>query len=146
MGKSGQNTRSRKSSPSLYSGIYKNYLRLFIPRNAVIESITVDSSDENVLSSADIASYNDKMSIGLLVEVAEKTDKKVIMNYTLSTPETSSFTYQLMVQKQPGTENDLLVVNLGNNAREKIQTSTIDSFPHLTSLRQDRLITVDFKR
>ncbi|MBI4136801.1 DUF4012 domain-containing protein [Candidatus Roizmanbacteria bacterium] len=138
-----QNT-STQMPDSLYDGVYKNYLRVFLPREVFVHFIGIDDQDVSMLDQADIESYGDKTSIGLLVEIPPQQDVRVVLKYSLPRPETDAYSYQLMVQKQPGTRTDPLVFKLGNLAQSSVINSNISSFPYMIPLDHDRLLTVDF--
>lgn len=137
---------SKENSDSLYDGVYKNYVRIFLPREVFIHFIGINDPNKNMLEQATIESYGDKTSVGLLVEVPPQRDSQIILRYSLPAPESSDYAYQLMIQKQPGTLADPLVFRLGPQAQSYVVHTNIASFPYLIHLDHDRLLTVDFSR
>ena len=137
---------SNEDSDSLYDGIYKNYLRILLPPEVFIHFIGINDQNRNIIDQADIESFGDKTSVGMLIEVPPQQDSKVIVRYSLPKPTSDTYSYQLMIQKQPGTVADPFVFKLGTQAQSLVTQTNISSFPYLIHLDQDRLLTVDFKR
>ncbi|MBI4999237.1 DUF4012 domain-containing protein, partial [Candidatus Gottesmanbacteria bacterium] len=89
-----------------FGGVYKNYLRVLIATGATLEKIIIDGEQLD-LRMIDQETIFGKISTGFLVEVPPG-DKKTIELFYKTPIDTSSgeFTYQLLVQKQTGTEKD----------------------------------------
>lgn len=110
-------------------GMYKNYLRLYLPKEASITGISIDGQVQDTISSEinplvyEKKDFSQKISgrleieqevlgdisiLGFLVEIPKETRKSVTVSYHLPAPfpldrET---TYHLSVSKQPGTNAD----------------------------------------
>lgn len=100
------------TSGSWPAGPYKNYSRLYLPEDSILESISVG---DRQLDPADIKLSTDhgRLVIGFLVEVPLDTTLAVTSKYSLVTPLASTApTYSLYWQKQSGTAPDPLVVKL----------------------------------
>ncbi|MCR4263136.1 MAG: DUF4012 domain-containing protein [Candidatus Roizmanbacteria bacterium] len=140
------NNTSTENTDSLYDGVYKNYLRVVLPREVFVHFVGINDTHRNILEQSDIESYGDKTSVGMFVEVPPQQDAKAIIRYSLPKPESDVYSYQLMIQKQPGTLADPFVFKLGTQAQSLVTQSNISSFPYLVRLDHDRLLTVDFKQ
>lgn len=88
------------------SGPYRNYARVFLPKEAVQIEIFVDNirlSEEDY----QMETQQDKTVIELYLEVPIKDRRRLTIRYTLMPPQPfPPSAYQLIVQKQPGTERD----------------------------------------
>lgn len=83
------------------SGDYKNYMRIYIPKGAAVNSLTVDDLAQNRFETRDYG--KDKEEIGLWLEVPPQGKRNVTLNYILADkliqPKRS---YQFFYEKQPG--------------------------------------------
>lgn len=117
---------SSKNSP--FGGDYKNYSRILLPTDAVLQSISFDNVQQSVIPAiVDAEVYKDPAFIppsGLEIEQTETFDKKVVgfffivpagqtrtvkVAYTVPSAvnlRESSFSYNLRLFKQPGAGED----------------------------------------
>ena len=130
---------------STFSGTYKNYVRILVPIDSTITSVSVDEQMLSLTSDIAIEEVSHKKSVGLLMTVAPQHQRKIVLTYTIPIPETKRFLYQLMVQKQPGTDHDPFVFKIPPTSGWSVARSNIPDLPYLTELRTDTLITVDFQ-
>ena len=95
-------------------GVYRNYFQVLIPRDSVVNSITVDNE---TLHEYDQETGQFK-KIGFFIEVPIQSTKEITVEYqsVLGYKKGASF-YQLLFQKQTGSiNNDLsLSITLPNN-------------------------------
>lgn len=131
---------------SLFSGSYKNYIRLLIPDDSVLDEVLVNETSLDINTQVDQEMVSNKLSIGLLTTVEPQEEAKVILKYNLKTPSETTFLYQLMIQKQPGTDHDPFVFKIKTEPFWEITQSSLSSTPFLSELITDQLITVDFVR
>ncbi|MBI4130115.1 DUF4012 domain-containing protein [Candidatus Roizmanbacteria bacterium] len=129
---------------SLFSGRYANYLRILIPTDAQL-SQAKDGDTVIPRDQITIDQLNDKQSVGMFIEVVPQEEKKITIMYTIPLPRTKEFTYQLMLQKQPGTDRDPFVFKLDSTIWN-VRSSNVSSLPYLSDLKTDRLISVDFEQ
>lgn len=83
-------------------GTYKNYFQISLPQHAEIKQIT----NNNVR----VEQYDEKLTqfrdIGFLIEVQPQSSNDIVINYELAKPiEKGNATYQLILQKQIGSQN-----------------------------------------
>lgn len=98
----------KNNSPSTIfpGGIYKNYFQLFLPNEVIINQITKDGiiiEKEKI----DFENINDKIQkIGFLVIVPVKSTTEIKIDYELKEKfKKGRGVYQLIIQKQIGTDN-----------------------------------------
>ena len=86
-------------------GTYKNYLQIMLPKDSTIEQITNNNTlVENFDQKQDIFK-----TIGFLVEVQPKSSNDITIVYNLPTQlKKGNGTYQLILQKQIGSQNSEL--------------------------------------
>jgi len=94
-------------------GNYKSYVRIYLPKGSKLESFEIGQI--NNLGLVETATENDKEIFGFLNEVGVGESKKVVLKYR--TPYSIKITdnaavYELLIQKQPGIENEPLTVNV----------------------------------
>lgn len=93
-----------------FAGDYKNYLRMLVPTDFVLEKVKIDEQDLGA-NQVDQENLDAKKLIGFLVQVKPGEKKKVEALFkrplNLSAKE---FTYELLVQKQAGTDKDGLII------------------------------------
>lgn len=131
---------------SFFSGPYKNYLRVLIPKESIIEEVSVGDTSLDLRTEVTVSEVAKKTSVGMLVTIEPQEEKKIVLKYELPLPPGRRFLYQFMVQKQPGTDHDPFVLKLKPDPTWHIIESTIPSIPYLSELSTDNLITVDFER
>lgn len=134
-----------------FGGDYKDYLRVLRPLGFFLEKVTVDGQ-EIPLDKIDQEIVSGKNSVGFLVTVPAGSKKVVKLNYRLPLDSSQKeFVYQLLVQKQAGTDKDPLVLNLttpswkilGTNLNTTIQNGSLQ---YLTDLSVDRIFTIKINR
>jgi hypothetical protein len=86
-------------------GVYKNYLRFYIPANARVQTAQIDAA---LVASKDIAvnQEHEIQNIGFLVNVPVRSTTTVTITYTLPVPKNKNISYQLLLQKQAGVTGD----------------------------------------
>lgn len=102
----------RNESPggTFPGGAYKNFLRAFVPKSAVLEKVLIENQSIS-LNQVETEGAEDKKSWGILVEIPALTRKKIVFVYYQGLPASFSpgwFTYELFFQKQAGTDKDPL--------------------------------------
>lgn len=94
------------------SGRYKNFLRVYVPKGAVLQKLELSDSRET--PSFTTTQENDKTVFGFFFEVPSQTKKTVILNYALpmKLPTIArESTYHLLIQKQAGQAEPQFSVN-----------------------------------
>ncbi len=117
---------SKKDSP--FGGDYKNYVRFVLPPSAVLQSISIDDTKQDITNAVtdpaiftansfvppkglevETGQEEGKQTVGFLLLAPTGSSKKVDITYNVVnaiSPGASTFTYDLWVFKQPGTEDD----------------------------------------
>lgn len=90
--------------PKFWGGGYKNYLRVYLPKAAQLESVKINQALIQ-LSEMDQERVGDFLVVGFLVEVGGGESGEVEINYSQSVP-LANRVYRLKVQKQSGTSDD----------------------------------------
>ena len=134
------------SNQSLFSGTYKNYLRLFVPSDAAITSVHLNDEALDPQSVTLSSNLQDKKTIGFLMSIEPGKTVTVTTSYHLPIVKKNQFRYQLLIQKQPGTDADPLVFKLKDTGIWNAANNNIGSFPYLSSFTSDRLFAIDFQR
>lgn len=158
-----------------FGGDYKMYVRFVLPKEATLESITIDGQGQELVPAVtDPAIYEQsrfKTPTGLEVMITEEGDKKIIgfllivptggskqIQVTYTVPHSNlladnGFTYDLFVLKQPGTESDpyALTLRYPNDMRVvKIEqgglTDLGGKLVASTNLTSDKRFVVQFSR
>ncbi|MBI4100644.1 DUF4012 domain-containing protein [Candidatus Microgenomates bacterium] len=97
--------RNESEDVVLMGGAYKNYLRVYTPEGAMLNSLTIDGV---ATKSADIATASGKTIFGFYFEVPSKGKKEIAVSYNVPgkifLPE--KFQYNFLIQKQPGIQGD----------------------------------------
>lgn len=132
-------------------GAYKNYLRVYTPLKSQLDAIKIDDQVLD-LEKVDLSQSSQKNVFGFLVEVPAGEKRKVKINYQLAINPEMNFTYSLLVQKQPGTNQDPLVVFI--KYPRTYQASQISpqaltgpqSILYNTNLLKDRLFLVSLNQ
>ena len=95
-----------------YGGIYKNYLRLYLPSGSSI--IKIQENDRDKVFKLDTTQELGKDVYGFLVEVNPQSTKTISVSYDL--PHKfyweKSGVYKLVVQKQLGAQNDPYILEM----------------------------------
>ncbi|MEO8581576.1 MAG: DUF4012 domain-containing protein [Patescibacteria group bacterium] len=89
------------NSNSWPGGVYKNYIRWYLPDNAKLRTVTVNNV---AVEPALIKQYQDKNSqvVGVFIEVLPETTSKVVLEYQEESIGKQA-SYAFFDQKQPGT-------------------------------------------
>jgi len=132
-------------------GIYKNYLRVFAPKGSILEKF--DDGQNSVLGKVETETFVDKQSFGIQIEVGVGQTKEVSLEYlppVVLNFENNQAQYNLVIQKQPGTDKDLLAVNL-NYPSYMTPTSSVpqgvvseQTLTYKTNLTSDKSFNVGF--
>lgn len=113
-----------------FGGVYKNYLRVLTNKNWILENILVDGQKVDLLKGVDQEEIDGKKSTGFLIEVSALGQKEVVINYQRNIENNSHqfiynerseliednstppiyLRYNLLVQKQAGTDQDSLLI------------------------------------
>jgi hypothetical protein len=103
----------KNDSPSLVfpGGIYRNYFQILLSKLAELESITKDGV---LIENFDLDESNNNFKrIGFYFELNPRKKTVIKINYHLKqTLKTGNNIYQLIIQKQIGSENNDLIINL----------------------------------
>lgn len=133
-------------------GIYRTYLRQYLPQNSALVSVKVADSKVN-LKDIDQTVVNDKLVVGFPVTVPVKNSLKVEITYRLNSPlviANQQGRLAVVVVKQPGTLADPLKVII--NYPSYLSVSAVSSqgiiSPQVVTFQSDlsvdRLFTIDF--
>jgi len=133
-------------------GIYRAYLRQYLPQNSALVSVKVADSKLN-LKDIDQTIVNDKLVLGFPVTVPVKNSLKVEITYRLNEPLTMinrQGRLAMVVPKQPGILADPLKVIV--NYPSYLSVSAVSSpgivSPQVVSFQSDlsldRFFTIDF--
>ena len=97
--------RYTNDSPSMGwpAGVYKNYIRLYVPDFSELRSVAVDGK-EVPLDQILVGYENGKRKIALTVSIPPGQSSTVVVKYSTILKASGSFSYAFFVQKQPGTE------------------------------------------
>ncbi len=89
-------------------GAYKNYIRLFVPADASLQTVSINGT---ILDPSAIREQIDgnKRSIGFLVNVPISSTVLAKVEYTVPVPANERSVYALFEQKQSGTSDDEIV-------------------------------------
>ncbi|MBL7150451.1 DUF4012 domain-containing protein [Candidatus Microgenomates bacterium] len=140
-----QNKSPGKTFPG---GIYKNYLRLFVPQESVLERIKFKGKEVPV-KEIEIETDEGRQSWGILVEINPAETGKVEFHYGLVIEE-AGLAYELFFQKQAGTDKDPLFLKFNYPASWQIKKTNFPavvknaSFNYNTNLSVDRIFSIDF--
>jgi len=140
------------SPPNIaFGGQYKNYLRVLTPLNSILGEVKID---DQVLSAEKIVQENSfgKQATGFLVEVPPGGKKTVVLEYKISLdPSWKDFNYQLLVQKQAGTDKDPFNLSIFTPSWQILETNfpTIvkgGSLSYNGDLQVDRQFSIKIRR
>lgn len=141
-----QNLSQESETPNQFHGLYKNYLRVILPKEAQVESLRVEDKLLDLAKEVEIGAYQNRLEVGFLVEVPAATQLTVSLMYFLPLGDQNRFVYQLLVQKQPGTRNDPFILKVEPGSGWKIEKSNFGPLPVLQPLNVDKLFQIDFER
>lgn len=100
----------RNNSPGnvFPSGAYKAFLRLMLPKSATQTTMRINNMDGQP-DAIDTQSFTDKLSLEKFIEIQPGETFTLSISYGLPVP-AENYSYQLMTQKQPGTDNDAMIL------------------------------------
>lgn len=139
-------TYTNTSTPkSPFGGDYKAYLRLLVPAGSILTDIQLDNTEQTITEAVtnenvylarsfkpptgievDTTSVNGKTAFGLVVIVPQGQTKKLTVSYRLpgNVPvETTEWTYDFLLLKQPGTVADPYSLTVNYPLAVKLFTS-----------------------
>lgn len=128
-------------------GIYKNYLRIIVPPNAILESVVLNNRNIDV-SQVEQEPLGEYQSLGMLLEVPPSSTRTVAITYATPISLEQSAIYELLVQKQPGTANPPLVMSMQTVADTQLEGQNFtplareDSLLYNTTLNTDKIFRV----
>ena len=100
-------------------GSYKNYLRVFIPKQAQLKDFSVNDVPLSLTtqktaseSSMYVGAYADLQVVENLLLVAPQEEKTVTLTYEYQSSLKNGQKYAYLVQKQPGTQADMLEIKV----------------------------------
>lgn len=148
------NSVNNSTSHEFPGGIYKNYLRILTPPDTVLENIVVDNNAID-LENIDRESIGQYQSWGLYLEIGPNTSSTVTVTYSSKYPLFHSLptklvgmqvedyeTYELMIQKQPGSKNSPITFSMKGNLDQQIKPLNFASLaPESTLLYNTNLNT-----
>ncbi|MFH0942723.1 MAG: DUF4012 domain-containing protein [Candidatus Beckwithbacteria bacterium] len=146
------NYQNQSPADAWPGGVYRSYLRHYIPSNSIPISVKVGDTKLD-LKSVDQTIINDKLILGFPITVPVKNSLSVEITYRLN--QALSLTDRqgrlaVVIPKQPGTIADLLkvIVNYPSYLSVVAVSSQGIVSPQVvtlqTDLSQDRLFTIDF--
>lgn len=158
--------KNRSSEDDPFAGVYKNYLRVYVPKESVLTGAEVNSlpltiSSDAVASSSSVVSTNEREFTVLshLLEVFPEEEKSLVLRYVSATPVSGpQIRYAMRLDKQAGTGKDPVRVSIrypkgwqamGRSGTESdiagISTAveSINEITYNTNLSKDQLITLD---
>ena len=163
---------SRKGSP--FGGDYKNYVRFLIPAKASLQTVSFDNravaKTRAITDPADFTrngfvpprelevdetQTEGKTSVGFFVIVPAGTIKSFSITYTLPAvinTQSSAFTYNLRVFKQPGTRQDPFSLFVGYPASYRLVKAGAGiadvggKLSYSTQVSEDTIITAEFSK
>lgn len=92
-------------------GEYKSYIRFYVPEEAQLQEIRLDS-DVVPADNITVGTEDGRKYFGVLVEVPIQQTKKLYLTYTEPLGENTPFSYVFFEQKQSGTVADPLVIDI----------------------------------
>ena len=108
------------------SGSYKNYLRIYTNSENRIVAVSINGNElENKLLT--LSMEHGKQVVGLLVDVPIQEEKEitVLMERDFPEPIEQGLSSSILIQKQPGTENDSLTMEFSAPKRMSIEASNL---------------------
>jgi hypothetical protein len=88
-------------------GIYRNYLRLFVPKEAKLSAVQLDGTEIDLRGVKNVEEGG-KRVFGLYLEVPIQKTSILTVSYSVPLSEGSPFVYSLFDQKQSGTSGDVM--------------------------------------
>jgi len=168
------NYQNMSKKNSVFGGDYKNYVRFILPTGADLKFVSIDNkqvaitsaiTDPSLFSAANFhppsaleietTEVNGKEVVGFFLIVAIESSKKVSINYTVPqiiSATAPSFSYDLLLRKQPGTDQDPYSLTLSYPNKFKpidLGRDTVDlggKLTYETALPEDRDINIKFSQ
>lgn len=106
------------SSPDDWvGGTYKNYLRIYLPPGLRLDDFEIQgiaaSSATSATESARLTTESGKTTLGFYLEIPPESEKEVVITYPLAQKLSAQKNwYQLLLQKQAGSQNEPLTVEV----------------------------------
>ena len=126
------NTKNNSNSHEFPGGIYKNYIRILTPPDVVLDQVILDGVSLD-LASINRESLGQYQSWGLYLEVAPNNNSSLKFSYSSSYTTQQPTTYELMIQKQPGSKNMPVTLSMEANERQRLEPLNFKSIPSGTS-------------
>lgn len=99
-----ENTAKSNAWPE---GVYRSYIRLLVPKDAAVQSVSIDGQTIDSTSLRDVID-GERRSIGVYTEVPIQSKKTVQISYDVPLPQSAPLVYALFEQKQSGVSGDTL--------------------------------------
>ncbi len=136
-----QNTAKSNAWPE---GVYRSYLRLYVPKEARLQSVSLDGAVVDLQSVKNVEEGG-KRVFGLYLEVPIQKTSRLAVSYSVDLPEGSPLVYSLFEQKQSGVSGDQVTHQLKSTDRQILtvapEPKMLDS--HEATFSSERL-THDF--
>ena len=126
------NTRNNSNSHEFPGGTYKNYLRILTPPDVVLDQVILNSTSLD-LAGINRESLGQYQSWGLYLEVAPGNNSTLKFSYSSSYAAQQPTTYELMIQKQPGSKQTPLTFNFEADNNQRLEPINFNSIPSGTS-------------
>lgn len=158
----GRATLTYQHKGEIVSGLiskYRDYLRFYVPADTWFISVYAEENgqrtDLKILKDVEVAEELGKKYAAVFFTVEPQSTKKVIFEYRLPEnirKQAENGSYQLLVQKQPGTSGHKLKIDL--NFKERIKSYHFNQLPEVvsgsgiswrTDLTEDREFEVKLK-
>ncbi|MDP3954920.1 MAG: DUF4012 domain-containing protein [bacterium] len=132
------NYKNNSPSETFPGGSYKNYLRLYVPQESVIQECMIGDLECQI----EETSEHSRTVFGFLVQVPVGKRQRVEVAWTLP----GAFgqgQYRFFLQKQPGTRNDKLLVSFSHPRELSLTGKT--PLIYNTTLSQDKIVDLEFE-
>ena len=131
-------------------GTYKNYLRLYTPATTILQQVLVNDQPLPT-QKVDVNLSHGKKVYGWYLEVPPSATISTTISYQFAQaiPTTKPFAYNLLIEKQSGTDTDPLTVSLIPPPEASLESThpTLEKIDNIwqqqTSLATDYYLTVD---
>jgi hypothetical protein len=147
------NYQNQSPADAWPGGVYKSYLRHYLPQGSNLVSVKIDQNKLNLAQDVDVASQDDKLVLGLPISVPVKGSLELEVTYRL--PKALESKNQLsrlamVVPKQPGIIDDPLEVIVNHPTYLTVAAVSPQALvsPQVvtwkSNLTYDRVFTIDF--
>jgi hypothetical protein len=131
------------------AGKYKNYLRVYLPPEVNLEKLSIDDQEIGT-EEIDKEGTEDLTVFGIFLEVPTSSKKKISFEFSLLAGDFEN--YQLLVQKQAGTEVDPFLLKI--SYPREWQTIEANFSPvtkegsliYQTDMKVDRIFRIKFRK